>query len=88
MVNNMLIIYDNNGKIWYNGTAHEVPDAIHVLQTNIPIGQYVESVDMTQIPHVPILKEYPKSALELVKEANEKHQADIDYLMLLNENLI
>lgn len=66
----------------------KVPDSIHVLQTNVPNGQYVESVDTTQTPNIPILKEYPKSALELIKEANENQQADIDYLMLLNKKLI
>lgn len=88
MVNNMLIIYDNNGKVWYNGSAHDIPDNTYVLQTPVPVGQYVESVDMTRSPHTPILKEYPKSEMTLLKEANEKQQADIDYLMLLNENMI
>ena len=81
----MIIIYDNNGKIWYNGSGEGEPTGLPFLNVEIPEGQYVECVDVSQERPVPIFKDYPKSELELMKEANEKQQADIDYLMLLNE---
>lgn len=84
----MVIIYDKNGKIWYNGSGMGEPEGLPFLNIDIPNGKYLESIDVSQEPHKPVFKEYPKSELELMRETNEKQQADIDYLMLLNENLI
>ena len=84
----MVIIYDKNGKIWYNGSGMGEPEGLPFLNIDIPNGKYLESIDVSQAPHKPVFKEYPKSELELMRETNEKQQADIDYLMLLNENLI
>ena len=84
----MVIIYDNTGKIWYNGSGNGEPVGLPFLNISIPVNQYVESIDVSQEPPVPVFKEFPKSELELMKEANEKQQADIDYLMLLNGSSI
>ena len=81
----MIIIYDNTGKIWYNGCGEGEPSGLPFLNVTIPSSKYIESIDVSQEPPVPVFKDYPKSELELMKEANEKQQADIDYLMLLNE---
>lgn len=79
----MVVIYDNNGKIWYNGSGEGEPSGLPFLKVEIPTGKYIESIDVSQEPPVPVFKDYPKSELELMKEANEKQQADIDYLILL-----
>lgn len=81
----MIIIYDNTGKIWYNGSGNGEPEGLPFLNVSIPSGKYIESIDVSQEPHKPVFKEFPKSELELMKEANEKQQADIDYLILINE---
>lgn len=81
----MIIIYDFSGKIWYNGMGEGEPSGLPFLDVEIPNGQCIDHVDVSQEPHKPVFKEYPKTELELMKEANEKQQADIDYLMLLND---
>lgn len=81
----MIIIYDNNGKIWYNGDGIGEPEGLPFLKVEIPPGKYVEKIDTVVMPPQPVFKDYPKSEMELLEEENAKQQADIDYLMLLTE---
>lgn len=64
----MLIIYDNNGKIWYNGSGMGEPAGLPFLNVEIPEGHYIESVDVSSEPHKPVFKAYPKSDMEILKE--------------------
>lgn len=64
----MIVIYDNNGKIWYNGSGMGEPAGLPFLNVEIPEGQYIESVDMSSEPHKPVFKTYPKSDMEILKE--------------------
>lgn len=64
----MIVIYDNNGKIWYNGSGMGEPVGLPFLNVEIPDGQYIEKVDMTSEPHKPVFRAYPKSDMEILKE--------------------
>lgn len=64
----MLIIYDNDGKIWYNGSGMGEPVGLPFLNVEIPEGQYIESVDVSSEPHKPVFKTYPKPEIEVLKE--------------------
>ena len=64
----MIVIYDNNGKIWYNGNGMGEPDGLPFLNVEIPEGQFIESVDVSSEPHKPVFKSYPKSDMEILKE--------------------
>lgn len=81
----MNVVYNEEGKIFveFAGTGN-----FSILSIEVPENNYIDYVDISNHPHKPVFKEYAKTELELIKEANEKQQADIDYLMLLNENLI
>lgn len=64
----MIIIYDNNGKIWYNGSGMGEPAGLPFLNMEIPEGHYIENVDVSSEPHKPVFRVYPKSDLEILKE--------------------
>lgn len=64
----MVIIYDKNGKIWYNGSGMGEPAGLPFLNVEIPEGHYIESVDVSSEPHKPVFRVYPKSDLEILKE--------------------
>lgn len=65
----MIVIYDNDGKIWYNGSGMGEPTGLPFLNVEIPAGKYIEKVDVSKQPHTPVFKEYPKSEMELLNEA-------------------
>lgn len=81
----MIIIYDNTGKIWYNGSGDSKPDGLPFLEYTPVNNKFAEKVDLSGKEPTIVFKDYPKSEMQLMKESNEKQQADIDYLMLLNE---
>ena len=64
----MIIIYDNNGKVWYNGSGMGEPVGLPFLNVEIPEEQYIESVDVSSEPHKPVFRSYPKSDMEILKE--------------------
>lgn len=68
----MVVIYDNNGKIWYNGSGIGEPVGLPFLNVEIPDGKYVEKIDTTGDEPKPIFKEYPKSEMEILKERIEE----------------
>lgn len=81
----MFVIYDNTGKIWFDGSSDAKPDGLPFLEYIPEKNKYVEKVDVSGEEPTIVFKDYPKSEMQLMKESNEKQQADIDYLMLLNE---
>ena len=61
-----LIVYDSNGKIFYQASGSVVePTGLTFLWVEIPQGQYVERVDVTD-PANPkaVLVEFPKTEIE------------------------
>lgn len=64
----MLVVYDNNGTIYFAGTGKETPVGIPYLEIEIPDGKYLDKIDTSVTPHEPVFKEYPKSELELLRE--------------------
>lgn len=83
----MQIIYDSKGTIFLQGSGYPTPDGnLKYLETSVPANHYIESIDVSKDPAEPILKEYPKSEMDQLKETLEQQQANLDYLMLLNES--
>lgn len=81
----MLIIYDSNGKIFYEGTGSPVPEGnLSYMKVIVPDNSYIVKMDMSKDPAEPIFAEYPKTDIELMKEQMEQQQADLDYLKLLS----
>lgn len=83
----MQIIYDSKGTIFLQGSGYPIPDGeLKYLDVIVPANHYIESIDASKDPAEPILKEYPKSEMDQLKETLEQQQANLDYLMLLNES--
>lgn len=76
-----LIIYDNSGFVIsrMSGIVHE-PVGVPFLYTTVPDGKYVSSIDVSVTPNAPILSDYPKSEVQLLKEQITSLQAEIDIL--------
>lgn len=81
----MLVIYDNAGTIYFMGTGKNTPIGIPYVNVNVPNGKYLVKIDTSKSPHEPIFEDYPKTEMEILKEANDQQRADIDYLLLMIE---
>lgn len=64
----MVVIYDDNGKVWYNGSGNGEPVGLPFLNVEIPEGKYLESIDVTGDTPAPVFKEYPKTEMQLLQE--------------------
>lgn len=64
----MLVVYDKKGTIYYAGIGYPQPEGIPFLNVEVPEGHYLDSIDVSQEPHKPVFKEYPKSDLDILKE--------------------
>ena len=64
----MLVVYDNNGTIYFAGTGKETPVGIPYLDIPREDGKVLKRVDISTEPHTPIWEDYPKSELELLRE--------------------
>ena len=58
-----LIIYDNNGKIWTQVSGDYVlPSGLQYLETTIPDGKYLSSINVSVTPNVPVFFDNPIDA--------------------------
>lgn len=64
----MVVIYDTNGKIWYNGSGMGEPVGLPFLNVEIPEGHYLERIDVSGDTPTPVFVPYPKSEMELLQE--------------------
>lgn len=81
----MQIIYDSKGTIYAQGSGLSEPEgSLAYINISIPDRKYVVRMDTSKDPVEPILEEYPKTEVELMKEQLEQQQADLDYLKLLS----
>lgn len=71
----MLTIYDKTGRIYFRGTGYPDPVGIPYLHVEEKEGHYVEKIDTSVEPHVPVYVAYPKSEMELMKEEIERLKA-------------
>lgn len=64
-----LIIYDENGYIYVPQMSgnYLIPAGVKYLEIEIPDGKYVESVDISIIPHQAILKDLPLGEMDILK---------------------
>lgn len=64
-----LIIYDNEGKIFTKITGDYLnPVGLQHLEIELENGKTIDFIDVTAIPHRVVLKDIPKSELEIVNE--------------------
>ena len=81
----MQIIYDSKGTIFMQGSGFSKPEGdLTYMEVSVPDNQYLVKMDTSKEPAEPVLAEYPKSDIELMKEQLEQQQADLDYLKLLS----
>lgn len=69
-----LVIYDNIGYIYlqFSGTENRIPQGgIQYIESEVPDGKYVKSIDITVTPNVPILEDIPKTDMEKLQEKVE-----------------
>lgn len=81
----MLVVYDDNGEIYFAGSGRPIPEGIPFMEIVVPKNKVLIKIDTSSIPHQPIFEDIPKNETELLREAYNQHQSDIDYLMLLLE---
>ncbi|WP_459481941.1 hypothetical protein [Clostridium saccharoperbutylacetonicum] len=86
-----LIVYDNIGYIYLQMTGdYKVPQGgMNYLETEIPEGKHIKSIDTNKTPNVPIFEDIPKTELEQTQEQlleTQAQLADLQEKILLNEN--
>lgn len=72
-----LIIYDNNGKIYFQGKGSvETPEGIPFMMVVVPNGKFVERINTSVEPHVPILADLPRTEFDTINLKLEQAKAD------------
>lgn len=64
---NTLIIYDNTGRIYFQGTGVEPPQGLQYLEIAIPTGSYAESIDVSKTPHEAVFKSNEGNTYEVLQ---------------------
>lgn len=60
-MNNTLIIYDNNGVIFFQASGDiQSPVGLQHLLIEVPLGSHVTSIDTSVTPHVAVFETPPK----------------------------
>lgn len=60
-MNNTLIIYDDNGIIFFQASGSiQIPVGLQHLFVEVPHGSYVTSIDTSVTPHVAVIETPPK----------------------------
>jgi len=81
-----LIIYNNTGYAYQQITgSYTVPEKISFLETEIPDGKILTSIDMSVTPNVAIVADTPLTDIEIAdaKIATlELENADINYALM------
>lgn len=74
-----LVIYDNTGKIFTLSTgAYTVPQGgIQHLEVEVPEGKTITGVDVSLTPHKAIIKDLPKTEVQLLQERIDGHELAI-----------
>ena len=55
-----LIIYDNNGKIYYMASGdYTKPNGLQYIEVEVPEGYYVASIDVDSEVHEAVIKKHP-----------------------------
>lgn len=69
-----IICYDTNGYIYFNqaGDVRKPEGIQNMLEVEVPDGQFAERIDLTGDEPKVILKEFPKSDIQTLKEENEE----------------
>ena len=67
----MLVVYDNNGTVYFAGTGYPTPVGIPYLEFDVPEGKYFKGIDVSVDPPEPIFEDIPKSEIEKMKEEIE-----------------
>lgn len=86
-----LIIYDNTGYVYLtqSGTYNIPQGGIQYLETEVPDGKSLKSMDTSKIPNLPIFDDIPKTDLEKTQDQlleTQAQLADLQEKILLKEN--
>lgn len=67
---NTLIIFDNNGTIYYQATGDVLEPAggVNFIWVDVPANSYVESIDMSSGEPVAVIKEFERPKEDALQE--------------------
>lgn len=72
-----LVIYDNTGYIYLqlSSTENRIPQGgINYLETEIPEGKTLKSIDTSVSPHIPIYEDIPIPEIDILKQQLKENQ--------------
>lgn len=80
---NTLIIYDDNGKIFTQITGDYIkPEGLQHLEIEVSQGKFITGVDVSVAPHQAILEDIPPSEIDVLKARQDATEnALLDMLM-------
>lgn len=84
----MLLIYDEEGSIIVSGTGFPEPVGIPFMHVEEKPGHYIERVDVSVEPHVPVYKEYPKSEIQMMKDKDAELEVQNEELAATVEEIL
>jgi|LSQX01.2.fsa_nt_gb hypothetical protein len=65
----MLIIYDQEGKVICTMSDNAIkPVGVPYITTDIPLGKYIKSIDVSGAEHIPVFSDLPKSEIQVLQE--------------------
>lgn len=69
----MLVIYDNNGTIVTADTKKEnIVESLYSMEITIPAGKVLSKIDTSNVTHVPVFVDEPKTPTEMTIEQVKK----------------
>lgn len=82
-----LVIFDNNGAIYYQATGDvaEPAGGVNFIWVDIPENSYLESIDMSSGEPVPVIKEFEPSP-EMSLQAQIDNINDVLLELILQQN--
>lgn len=77
-----LIIYDNDGFIFYQGSEIKIPVGLQFTYIEIPKNKIVIKIDTTVNPHQVVFQDRQKTEIELMQEKMDLMQKALDDVIL------
>lgn len=89
---NTLIIYDNNGTIFFQASGNiQTPVGLQHMIVNVPTNQMIQRIDTSTEVHTPVFVEIPRPQIEVevetLKADNEAIKADNEMLKMMVADL-
>ncbi|MDF2636336.1 MAG: hypothetical protein K0R78_3210 [Pelosinus sp.] len=77
---NVLVIYDQTGRIFFIGQGIEEPIGLQFMYVDIPDDKTLLKIDVNGETHTPVFSEPTKSEVQLLKEENAAMLERISYM--------